>query len=296
MLEAPLPLDSFGMTAQGRDRRENQDQFLIGSLSKRLDVDQTTLNQRQLGDVASFTPPGRLLLVADGVGGRSAGRRASALAGREVTQQILRAVPFFPAFSSSGSAGTVDELRRAVREADESVVDSGHEVDADEGMATTLTLAWLVWPKAFVVHVGDSRCYLLRRCALRRLTQDHSLENELKAQGVSTVPSALAQSLVNVVGGPSAGVEPEAHEIDLEPGDLLLLCTDGLTKGLKDRHIERLLNQGGSAKERCERLLDAALKAGGHDDTTLVVCQSPRPQPSARAAAPSRTRATSLIA
>jgi serine/threonine protein phosphatase PrpC len=134
----------------------------------------------------------------------------------------------------------------------------------------------LVWPRAYVVHVGDSRAYYQRGGLLRQLTRDQTVYEELVDQGVITGEQAqdaalgnrLKHTLTSAIGSELA---PSVGLIDLEAGDALLLCTDGLTKHVRDSDITAILDAGGSAEESCRRLIDLTLERGAHDNVTVVV-------------------------
>src|SRR5262249_53508250 len=143
------------------------------------------------------------------------------------------------------------------------------------GMGTTLTMAYLLWPRLYVVHVGDSRCYLLRSPRLVRITKDQTMAQQLVERSV-LAPEEAPQSrwshvLWSCLGGNSRQLSAEVYKATLTLGDTLLLCTDGLTNQLRDEDLLRLLQQSGSAEETCRRLVAAANDAGGSDNITVVV-------------------------
>ena len=145
------------------------------------------------------------------------------------------------------------------------------------GMGTTMVLLRVEDGRACLAHVGDSRCYLLRQGRLRRCTQDHSLVEEQLRMGQITAEEAETSPYRNVITralGTQPSVTSDHNEIVLEREDLLLLCTDGLTRELADEQIAALLRQslpGGHLARLCQDLVDAANGAGGHDNITCVV-------------------------
>jgi protein phosphatase len=149
------------------------------------------------------------------------------------------------------------------------------------GMATTLTL-WLgVWPRADLLQIGDSRCYLLRNGTLTQISRDQTLAQDLVDQGAITRTDAhhtrWANVLASAIGGPQAA--PVVTRLEQVWGDVGLLCSDGLTKHVSDERIrERLLSMT-SAKQACESLLQDALDAGGSDNVTVLVGRSVRKYP-----------------
>jgi protein phosphatase len=145
------------------------------------------------------------------------------------------------------------------------------------GMGTTVTMAYNFGPRLFLIHVGDSRCYLLRNGHLYRLTHDHTVVEEMVRQGQLQPEEAahhhLRHLITNAVGGPNPGVQVECHRIDLEPGDTILLCSDGLTAMVPDDRIAAVLQGDRDPRLACERLVAEANERGGTDNTTVIVAR-----------------------
>jgi protein phosphatase len=141
-------------------------------------------------------------------------------------------------------------------------------------MGTTLTLAFVLENELFVAHVGDSRCYLLRGGLLYRLTRDHTLVAEMVRQGLLDPEEAARHNfrhvITNVVGGADPGVQVEMHELPLEAGDRLLLCSDGLTEMVPEEEILALLGGASDPAAACDRLIERANDHGGRDNVTAV--------------------------
>jgi protein phosphatase len=145
------------------------------------------------------------------------------------------------------------------------------------GMGTTLTMAYIIWPRLYVVHVGDSRCYLCRSPRLERITKDQTMAQQLVEQGV-LAPEEAPQSrwshvLWSCLGGQSRQLSVDVYKVNLMVGDTLLLCTDGLTAKLSDEDLRRLFQQKGNAEQTCRRLVAAANDAGGPDNITVVIAR-----------------------
>jgi protein phosphatase len=142
-------------------------------------------------------------------------------------------------------------------------------------MATTLTLACCLGRDLFVAHAGDSRCYLLRRGLLYRLTSDHTLVAEMVRRGALPAEEAAHHAyrhvVVNVVGGSDPGVQVELHKIPLDAGDRLLLCSDGLTEMVREEEILQVLQGETEPAAACDRLIARANEQGGQDNITAVV-------------------------
>jgi protein phosphatase len=143
-------------------------------------------------------------------------------------------------------------------------------------MGTTLTAAYLLWPSLYVAHVGDSRCYLLRDGALSQLTTDHTMANKLKQASDIDLDenSPWHHVFWNAIGGGQhATMEPEVHRHPQANGDVILLCSDGLSKHASDESIANALDTSTSADEACKRLVAMANADGGSDNITVVVAR-----------------------
>jgi protein phosphatase len=140
-------------------------------------------------------------------------------------------------------------------------------------MATTLTMVAVFWPMAYLVHVGDSRCYRLRDGELQRLTHDQTMAQALIDAGALTVSkgemSPLKHVLTSAIGADEAS--PEVVMDKLRWDDVMLLCSDGLTKHVTDEEIHAELAAHRSARETVERLVNMALERGGSDNVTVVI-------------------------
>jgi protein phosphatase len=271
-----MRIDSYGLTDRGRARARNEDQFLIAELTRSLAIRQSSLPEpaERVGQAR-----GHLFLVADGVGGNAGGEQASALAIDAVEDFALNVLDWFQRPERRQSQRVLDELDAALHVADTRICDAAQRQPELRGMGTTVTLAYCVGSTLFVAHVGDSRCYLLRDDALARLTRDHTLLDDLVRGGVLSRPEAagheLRHVLTNVVGGSKRGLDAEAHQLELNPGDELLLCSDGLTEMLPDDRIHAVLRLA-EPRTICERLIAEANESGGRDNITVIVARFER--------------------
>jgi protein phosphatase len=144
-------------------------------------------------------------------------------------------------------------------------------------MGTTLVALVVEERRVWVLNVGDSRCYRLRHGRIEQLTLDHSLVEEQVRMGRMSHSEALRSPLRNVITralGTQNCVTPDCFECQAEPGDLFMLCSDGLTRELADRTLESILSSNLALQDRCARLIEAAKKAGGHDNITCVLVQA----------------------
>ena len=271
-------LDCFALSDVGLKRQQNEDQFLVADLVKAARVQQTSLSLDRHTEVTGQTQ-GKVFLVADGVGGRVAGSRASAVAVDEMVNFMVNRMGWqtFQESHRGMPDALAGDLKAAMKHCQERIQNEAM-LNADKhGMATTLTVALLDWPFLHVVHVGDSRCYLHRTDHLRQLTCDHTFAQTLVQEGAMTSEEAresrLNNAIWNVVGGTSSDIEPELFSQDLLVDDTLLLCTDGLTKHVTDSEIAELLGSGDSAKDIANRLVDLANANGGTDNITVVVAR-----------------------
>ncbi|HEY6059640.1 MAG TPA: protein phosphatase 2C domain-containing protein [Gemmatimonadales bacterium] len=269
-------IDAFGLTHPGKVRRSNQDHFLIASLRKQMEVHVTSLpgpGQLLAGERLAF-----LAMVADGVGGAPGGAEASRLAAEAITQYITQSLECYYTADPTDEAAFPQALEEAALRCHMDVSRQAMDDPERAGMATTLTL-WLgVWPRAYLLQVGDSRCYLLRDGELQQISRDQTMAQELLDQGVITRTDLLntrwAGVLASAIGGPQAA--PVVTRLDQVWGDAGLLCSDGLTRHVGDDRIRERLATMTSARQACESLLEDALDAGGTDNITILVGRSVR--------------------
>lgn len=268
--------DVFGLTDVGRARARNEDQFLIADLSRTITVRQTSIAE------ADTLPPmrscqARLLVVADGMGGHGGGDLASSVATDAVADYVFETMPWFMRMNAERAKDLTEELRKALMRCQSRI----RQVEAQKGlvgmrMGTTLTLAYVIWPDLYVLHAGDSRCYLARGGKLWRMTTDHTMAQQLVNSQMVTadqVAPRFHNILVNAVGGGTDDLTAEVHRVDLALGDVLLLCTDGLTKYVSDDEFAAQLASSASAEACCRALVEAANQRGGGDNITAVVAR-----------------------
>jgi serine/threonine protein phosphatase PrpC len=265
-------IDVYGLTDPGKLRAENQDHFLICALRKQMVVNLTSLPHAEelLGGSERLT---LLMMVADGVGGGSKGEEASRIALEGVTKYVSRSMRSYYAAGSADDREFFEALQEGALQCHSELLRRGEENPEYRGMATTLTLYLGVWPRAYLLQVGDSRCYLLQNGVLSQVTRDQTMAQELIDLGVMT-PAAAAgtryeRTLSSSIGGRQTA--PVVTRFDLAWDTVVLLCSDGLTKHVSDQQIGDRLRNMTSAKQVCEDLLQDALDAGGTDNITLIV-------------------------
>jgi protein phosphatase len=260
-------IDVHGATHPGRVRSVNEDQYLIASMHKLLRVHGSSASPEALGDLTSESR-GYLFLVADGVGGAPDGELASWTAVRAIAEHVTHVMRFYAIREGKArEALFLEELQASVA--------AGHARVREEaaGTATTLTMVVVLWPRAYLIHVGDSRCYRLRDGELQLLSQDQTMAEALVAAGALTPEAAAASEWKHVLASALGGDEatPLTVPTDCHWNDVLLLCTDGLTKHVTDHEIGEVLRSGGSAEQMTSELLARALADGDSDNITAVV-------------------------
>jgi serine/threonine protein phosphatase PrpC len=217
-------------------------------------------------DSFGFSVEHGVYVVCDGMGGAAAGEIASSLA----VDEIMRL-----AAGSSTARPTRTEMESAICAANQAIYSRAQRNQKLSGMGTTMVVLVAEERRVLIFNIGDSRCYRLRGRRLEQVTLDHSLVEEQVRMGRMTQAEAQRSPLRNVITralGTQSQVTPDIFELEADPGDLFLLCSDGLTRELSDSLIESLLSIDLPLEKLCERLVGAGNKAGGHDNiTTLLV-------------------------
>ncbi len=210
-------------------------------------------------DSLVVAPP--LFVVADGMGGHAAGEVASEIAVRVLSDRA-------PEHPDS------EELGRAVQAANHAILKAAHEGRGREGMGTTCTAAMLEGERLVIAQVGDSRAYLLHRGHLQQLTRDHSLVADLVEAGQITAEEARVhpqRSVITRALGSDPRTVADLYEINVEAGDRLLLCSDGLSGMVLDADIEATMSRVRDPQRCASQLVNEAIAAGGHDNVTVIV-------------------------
>ena len=264
-------IDAHGLTHPGKVRRENQDHFLLCSLRRQLVVRGSSIPDADdlLGESTRLAS---LAMVADGVGGKTRGETASRVALTAITKYVTRSLRcYYGAWDSDQEF--YDALQQGARQSHAELLRRGEQDPAYAGMATTLTLYLGVWPRAYLLQVGDSRCYLLREGELTQITRDQTMAQEMVDLGVmkkqEVAGTRFEHLLTSSIGGQQT--EPKVSRIDMTWGHVLLLCSDGLTRHVPDERIRDVLRSMTSARQACETLLQEALDGGGSDNITIVI-------------------------
>lgn len=247
-----MRITASGLSDVGRSRSHNED-------SLRIDLER------------------RLFLVADGMGGHGHGDVASRLAVEAIAAHLEQAYEQWSQGRDEGASGGAlgaTALESAIKEAHQRVVEAVHENETLVGMGTTVVGLIAGDARVAVAHVGDSRAYRLRQGDLQLVTEDHTWVNEQVKAGYLSPDQARTHPLKSVVTRAVGGdheVEVDLQELEVDRGDLFMLCSDGLTTMLSDEDIRRHLEGGGSLEERCQQLVDDANERGGIDNITVVL-------------------------
>jgi PPM family protein phosphatase len=257
-----MKLTAFGLTDRGRRRAKNEDDLAIVDLATGTTVEGAAVKVEDLpvGDA------GVLLAVCDGVGGRKAGEVASSLALSRLAEEMEEQAKTCPRRAVFGAA--VERVNRTVWE-------KAHKDPRFEGMATTLTAAIVCRNRAVLAHVGDSRAYVLRRGVIRQVTRDQSFVQSLVASGALSEEEARESPYRNVILqaiGRKKRVEVALDAIELEDGDGLLLCTDGLSEKVKPPELARAFEEA-DLEVAVRGLVDLANERGGEDNITALAAR-----------------------
>jgi protein phosphatase len=256
----------FARTDVGQVREHNEDNFLVGDLTRR------SRGLLEANRATKIGPQGAVFAVCDGMGGAAAGEIASQLAVDILYERLIDGLGERPIERD-------DLARRLVRAVESAGLRIFHEAKADRsrrGMGTTVTAAALVDDVLFLAQVGDSRGYILRGEQLVQVTRDQSLVNQLIEAGQLTEEEAETFEHNNIILqalGTSDTVQVDLTYTELRRGDTLLLCSDGLSGMLRFEEIRELLKSSVEPLDICKALTERANQAGGHDNITAIVVQ-----------------------
>ena len=251
-----MNLKANGLTHVGRQRQHNEDSFLVENEA-------------------------RLFIVADGMGGHAAGEVASKIAVESISEFILHTKEddgTWPHAYDENFKRSTNRLMTAVRIANTRVLEAMRKDARLRGMGTTVVACLADNSTVSVAHVGDSRAYMIRDNKISRITNDHSWVFEQVQAGMLTEAEAEKHPLRNVITralGGALQVAPDAKEIEAKPGDVYLLCSDGLTGMVPEADILRLVSASADNLEKaCKDLIDSANEHGGADNVTAILVRT----------------------
>ena len=239
-------IHAWGLTDKGAVRTQNQDGFYLDVPSERLAVG----------------------VVCDGMGGARAGNIASLVA-VETFVDALKAAP-------QGEEQPAAVLSRAAEAANAAVFHRAATDPDCRGMGTTMVAVLVVEGTAYLLNIGDSRAYHINADGIARLTRDHSVVEDMVARGDITPEQARTHPRKNLITralGSEEHIRADLYEKELQPGDFLLLCSDGLSNIVTDQELLYEVIHGGEPADCCQRLLDITLSRGAPDNVTAVLLQ-----------------------
>ncbi len=276
-------IEKWGLTHVGKVRTTNQDHYFAGALSRGVTVDRTSLGE----DVGQAFLPERLAslsVVADGVGSTTGGEQAARVAVEALVREVSKSFHYAHYAEATDPEVFSRLLHGAALACHESLLKRA-ERDPDRGrFATTLTLFLGLWPHAYLLQVGDSRCYIFQDGELMQITRDQTWAQDLIDQGTLSQTKAQSSKWANVLSSAIGGQEaaPVVTRIVRDWGAVVLLCSDGLTKHVPDSRISERIDTMTSCRRLCEDLVQDALDDGGTDNITIVAGRTLRPKGDAR--------------
>jgi PPM family protein phosphatase len=265
--KGPVVVHVFGRTDVGRTREHNEDAFAVADLT----ANRATLHPEVRTHVSGER--GSLFMVADGMGGAAAGEIASAMAVDVVLREIERLWIHAPRHDASSFA---QALKRATAAANAEINAFASQHPEYRGMGTTATIAGLLGDTLYLAQVGDSRAYLIREGVARQLTKDQSLMQKLVEAGELTEEEAEHSERRNIILqalGPEASVKVDLTHQIVRRGDVLVLCSDGLSGQVNKDEIARVVSEEHDLIEVCKRLVDRANENGGPDNITVIAAR-----------------------
>lgn len=257
-------VELFARTEIGCVRERNEDAFVVANAATGERGLRPGTTVQELGFGIS------LVCVCDGMGGAAAGDLASKLGTETIYDAIMASTPLYD------PAGVQEAMLTAINTSNRAILDYARNHPGKRGMGTTMTAALVFGHELYVVHIGDSRAYLRRGRTLTQLTTDHSIVGQMIASGQLTPEQGRSYEHRNVLLqalGVQPVIQPELLSVPLRAGDVLLLCSDGLTGPLEDQHILELMLKYQDPVRCCRALTEAACAAGGPDNVTVAVAR-----------------------
>lgn len=236
----------YGLTDNGLSREYNQDSLFVSKIDE--------------------LP---LFIVADGMGGHNAGEIASGIAVETIKKKFIEVRE-----TLHSKEKIVDTIKEAVLEANQKIYLKGLTTPECSGMGTTLTMSYIFHNKIYIGHIGDSRAYYISDRGIKQITEDDSLVNELIKNGSITAEEATHHPQRNVITkalGTSIDIEVDIQSIKYKEGDVLIICSDGLSNMVKEDKIFDVIKSEEDIFLACESLVNIAKKNGGTDNITLII-------------------------
>lgn len=263
----PIRVEVFGKTDLGRTRDHNEDKFLVADLTRKAASLQPDVRRHEIG------PRGTLLVVADGMGGAAAGELASEMATDTIYAHLVKT---WNAEDEVTPQRFAYRLKEAVEVANSSIHAHAKAHPEVRGMGTTTTAAGVLGDHLYLTQVGDSRAYLIRGGEAHQLTKDQSLMQRLVEAGELTEEEAAHSERRNIILqalGPDPKVKVDLTHQDVRRGDILVLCSDGLSGQVKKEEIATIITSAPDLSTACDRLISLANERGGPDNITVVIAR-----------------------
>jgi len=267
MSDSPVIVEVFGRTDVGMARDHNEDSFLVANLTTREASLQPEIRSHELGK------RGTLFMVADGMGGAAAGELASEMATETVFNHMIEAWGNDPEVTDQRFAY---RLKEAVEIANSRIYEYARAHPENRGMGTTTTAAGCFGGALYLTQIGDSRGYLIRMGKIVQITKDQSLMQRLVDAGELTEEEAAVSERRNIILqalGPDPAVKVDLTRQDLRKGDVLIMCSDGLSGLVKNDDILRIVTGAPDLVTACKGLIDLANERGGPDNITCIVAR-----------------------
>jgi len=262
-----IRVEVFAKTDLGRTRDHNEDRFLVADLTRKTASLQPDVRQHTIG------PRGTLLVVADGMGGAAAGELASEMAANTIYEHLVKT---WNAEHEVTPQRFAYRLKEAVEVANASIHAHAKAHPEVRGMGTTTTAAGLLNDHLYLTQVGDSRAYLIRGREAHQITKDQSLMQRLVEAGELTEEEAAQSERRNIILqalGPDAKVKVDLTYQEVRRGDVLVLCSDGLSGQVKKDEIAKIVLESRDLSAACDKLVALANERGGPDNITVVVAR-----------------------
>ncbi len=267
-MPAPIMIHVFGRTDVGRTREHNEDAFVVADLTRGNATLQPEVRSHEVGD------RGTLFMVADGMGGAAAGEIASAMAIELVLRELTEAMSRTDAPNDDAFATAI---KKATATANTKIHNFALEHPEYRGMGTTATVAGLLGDTLYVAQVGDSRAYLIRDGKAQQITKDQSLMQKLIEAGELTEAEAEVSERRNIILqalGPEAQIRVDLTHQRVRRGDVLVLCSDGLSGQVRTDDIARIVTEDEEdLMSACKRMIDLANANGGPDNITVITAR-----------------------
>jgi len=267
MSDAPMMVEVFGRTDVGTTRDHNEDAFLVANLTTRQASLQPEVRAHEVGR------RGSLFMVADGMGGAAAGELASEMATETVFNHMIEAWGNDPEVTDQRFAY---RLKEAVELANARIYEYARAHPENRGMGTTTTAAGCLGGALYLCQIGDSRGYLIRGGRIVQITKDQSLMQRLVDAGELTEEEAAVSERRNIILqalGPDPTVKVDLTRQELRRGDVLIMCSDGLSGLVKGDEMLRIVTGATDLVAACKELIDLANERGGPDNITCIVAR-----------------------